>query len=74
MGEKVETVNMYKQQGMGLGVVGLILLIIGALIVFVPGMPFRGSGLGTILIVLGIVGLFVVFYRRRPEQTKTQTG
>ncbi len=74
MGEKVATVKMNKQQDMGLGLVGLILLIVGALIVFVPGMPFRGSGLGTILIVLGIVVLIAVVYRRRPEQTKTQTG
>ena len=69
MGEKVGATNMNKQRGMVLGVVGLIALILGALIVNVRGMPFRGSGLGTILEIIGVVLLvlagLLIFMRAR---------
>jgi uncharacterized membrane protein YidH (DUF202 family) len=44
-------------------VIGLIVLIIGALIITVRGAPFRGSGLGTVLLVVGIVLLLVALWR-----------
>jgi uncharacterized membrane protein len=44
-------------------VIGIIVLVVGAYIVTVPGAPFRGSGLGTILLVVGIVLLLVAGWR-----------
>jgi len=44
MTEKDATGDMMRQRLMPLGLYGLIVLIIGVLIIFVPGMPFRGSG------------------------------
>jgi uncharacterized membrane protein len=44
-------------------VIGIIVLVVGALIVTVRGAPFRGSGLGTILLVVGIVLLLVGGWR-----------
>jgi uncharacterized membrane protein YidH (DUF202 family) len=43
--------------------IGIIILIVGAVIVTVRGAPFRGSGLGTILLVVGIVLLLVAAWR-----------
>jgi hypothetical protein len=70
MSEKTNSADMMQQRGMLLGVGGLILVIIGALIVFIPGMPFRGSGLGTICIVIGIVLLGLTFLRGNLKSTK----
>ena len=53
-------------------VIGIIVLIVGAVIVTVRGAPFRGSGLGTVLLVVGIVLLLVAGWRytrsNRPSQ------
>ena len=53
-------------------VIGIIVLIVGAVIVTVRGAPFRGSGLGTVLLVVGIVLLLVAGWRysgsKRPSQ------
>jgi uncharacterized membrane protein YidH (DUF202 family) len=44
-------------------VIGIVVLIVGAVIVGVKGAPFRGSGLGTVLVVVGIVLLLVAVWR-----------
>jgi uncharacterized membrane protein len=44
-------------------VLGFIVLIIGAAIVAIKHMPFRGSGLGTILIIIGFVVLLIGIIR-----------
>jgi hypothetical protein len=56
-----------KNQPTMIAIFGLILVALGAMIVAIPGFPFRGSGLGTILIVLGaivIIGGFVRFNQK----------
>ena len=70
MGEKVESADMARQRSMLLMIGGLILVIIGALIVFVPGMPFRGSGLGTICIVIGVLLIGLNYLRGNSKSTK----
>jgi len=51
-----------------LGAVGLIVLIIGAYIVAVPGAPGRGSGIGTALLVLGVIMLVIALLRFRSKR------
>jgi hypothetical protein len=64
MSDKKNTGNPLttKNPGTMIGIVGLVLVVLGAMIVAIPGFPFRGSGLGTILIVLGaivIIGSYI---------------
>ncbi len=68
MEKPIKTSNNSKMHGIILGVIGIILAIVGATIISVRGMPFRGSGLGTISLVIGIVLLVIVmlslFYKQ----------
>jgi hypothetical protein len=63
MGEKTITSDKNKPPVMILGAIGLILAIVGALVILVPGMPFRGSGIGTICVLLGVALLVVAGLR-----------
>lgn len=70
MSEEGKTTNSRNMHATILGVLGIILLIIGAGIVYIHGAPMRGSGLGTALIVLGVVLLFIAllrFYYKRGQ-------
>jgi hypothetical protein len=46
-----------------LSILGIILAIVGAYIIYVPGAPMRGSGIGTIFLVLGVILLIITFLR-----------
>ena len=50
---------------MALGVLGIVLLIVGAAIVITPGAPMRGSGIGTLAILAGVVLLVTAGLRYR---------
>ena len=65
MGETTSktTTDMAKNQPMMIAILGVIFVVLGAMIVAIPGFPFRGSGLGTILIVLGAIVLIGAFVR-----------
>jgi hypothetical protein len=66
MGNKGTPLSL-KNQPIMVAIFGLILVALGAMIVVIPGFPFRGSGLGTILIVLGaivMIGGFVRFNQK----------
>jgi hypothetical protein len=63
MDEKGQTKNSSKMHATILGVIGIILVIVGAAIVAIPGAPMRGSGIGTASIVLGVVLLIIALLR-----------
>jgi len=46
-----------------LGVLGIILVIVGAYIINVHGAPLRGSGAGTLLFLLGVILLIIAVLR-----------
>ena len=50
---------------MALGVLGIVLLIVGAAIVTIHGAPGRGSGIGTLSVVAGVVLLVIAYLRYR---------
>jgi hypothetical protein len=66
--EKPVKARSSKMHGLILGVLGILLAIVGAAIITVRGMPFRGSGLGTISVLIGIVllviGMLRLFYTK----------
>ena len=53
-----------------LSVIGIILVIVGAYIVYVPGAPMRGSGIGTISLLLGVVLLVIALLRFRAKRAQ----
>jgi hypothetical protein len=67
MGESEKTTDNRNLHAMILSVLGILLVIVGAGIIFIHN-PLRGSGLGTASVVLGIVLMFIAvlrfFYKR----------
>ena len=70
MAEQAQSTGTHKMSANGLGVLGIILLIVGLAIVFIPGAPFRGSGLGTLTTLVGIVLLAIALFRFRQKPQK----
>jgi len=66
MSETKPMASSTNRQVIILALLGVILLIVGLYIVFVPGAPLRGSGAGTVLAVLGV--LFLLGAWRRSSQ------
>ena len=58
-----KTTSIPNMNGIILIAIGLIALIAGAAIVYIPGAPMRGSGAGTASIVLGVVLLVIALLR-----------
>jgi multisubunit Na+/H+ antiporter MnhG subunit len=69
MSENEKTTDNRNMHATILGVLGIIFVIIGAGIVFIPHAPMRGSGLGTALIVLGVALLFIAVIRFMYKRT-----
>jgi Mg2+ and Co2+ transporter CorA len=46
-----------------LGLLGIVLVIVGAYIINVHGAPLRGSGAGTLLFLLGVILLIIAVLR-----------
>jgi Mg2+ and Co2+ transporter CorA len=70
MSEKPKTSNNRNMHAIILGVLGIILLIVGAYIITVHGAPLRGSGAGTLLFLLGVVLLIIAalrYFYKRPQ-------
>jgi hypothetical protein len=65
MSEKPKPADSGNLHVMVLGVLGIVLLILGAWIVSTPGAPMRGSGVGTLGIVAGLVLLVIAGLRYR---------
>ncbi len=63
MGETGQIPNRAKRQGMFLTLVGIVLVIVGAAIITIPGAPGRGSGIGTVSVVLGFLVLVLGLFR-----------
>jgi hypothetical protein len=68
MGEKAQTTNNNKMHATLLAVIGIILVLVGAAIITIPGAPMRGSGIGTISVLLGVVLLFIALLRFRAKR------
>ncbi len=63
MNGEEKTANSRNMHATILAVLGIILVIVGAAIVYIPGAPMRGSGAGTASIVLGVVLLVIALLR-----------
>jgi hypothetical protein len=51
-----------KNAAMILALIGVILAIVGAAIIVIPGAPMRGSGIGTISVIAGVLLLIFGLY------------
>jgi len=69
MDEKGQTANNSKMHATILGVIGIILVIVGAAIAIIHN-PLRGSGLGTASIVIGVVLLIIALLRFTYKRTQ----
>jgi hypothetical protein len=67
MGETGQLANKNKMPAILLGLIGIILLLVGAAIITIPGAPGRGSGVGTISIVIGLVFMVLGLLRFRAK-------
>jgi uncharacterized membrane protein HdeD (DUF308 family) len=63
MGEPPKTLGMTNMHATILAILGIILAIVGAYIIYTPGAPMRGSGIGTALLVAGVILLIIAFLR-----------
>jgi hypothetical protein len=63
MSEKGQNMGSRNLHAILLGVIGVILAIVGAAIIIIPGAPMRGSGIGTLSLVAGIVLLVIAVLR-----------
>jgi hypothetical protein len=63
MGEKGKTTDNRNMHAIILSVIGIILVIVGAAIITIPGAPMRGSGIGTLSVLAGVVLLVIAFLR-----------
>ena len=63
MGEKRKTADNRNMHAIILSVIGIILVIVGAAIITIPGAPMRGSGIGTLSVLAGVVLLVIAFLR-----------
>jgi hypothetical protein len=63
MVEKAITVNNRNMHAIILAVIGVILVIVGAAIITIPGAPMRGSGIGTISLLAGVALLVIAALR-----------
>jgi hypothetical protein len=68
MVEKAQTANSRNMHAIILSVIGVILVIVGAAIITIPGAPMRGSGIGTILLLAGVVLLIIALLRFRAKR------
>ena len=68
MVEKAPTANSSNMHAIILSVIGIILVIVGAAIIAIPGAPLRGSGIGTISLLLGVVLLVIALLRFRAKR------
>jgi len=68
MVENTQTANSRNMHAIILSLIGIILVIVGAAIISIPGAPMRGSGIGTIAILLGIVLLVIALLRFRAKR------
>ena len=69
MGEMEKTTGNRNMHAILLGLIGIILVLVGAAIITIPGAPMRGSGIGTISLLLGVVLLVIAalrFFYKRP--------
>jgi hypothetical protein len=63
MDEKGQTKDSRNMHVIILAVLGIILVIIGEVIINIPGAPLRGSGAGTLLAVAGVILLIIAAIR-----------
>ena len=68
MVEKAPTTNSRNTHAIILSVIGIMLVIIGAAVITIPGAPMRGSGIGTISLLLGVVLLVIALLRFRAKR------
>jgi hypothetical protein len=65
----MSSLNIPKRAAMLLALIGILLAVVGAAIIIIPGAPMRGSGIGTISVVAGILllifGLYGLTMRRQ---------
>jgi hypothetical protein len=70
MSDKVKTMGNRNMHAIILSVIGIILVIVGAAIITIPGAPMRGSGIGTLSVLAGVALLAIAvlrFYYKRPQ-------
>jgi len=69
MGENAKPSSNRNMHAIILGVLGILLVIVGAYIIDVHGAPLRGSGAGTLLFLLGVILLVIAalrFFYKKP--------
>jgi hypothetical protein len=60
-----------KMPATSFAIIGIILVIAGLAIIYIPGMPFRGSGLGTISVIIGAVLVAFPYLKGFMKSTRT---
>jgi hypothetical protein len=66
--EKAPITNNRNMHAIILSVIGILLMIVGAAIISIPGAPMRGSGIGTISVLVGVVLLVIALLRFRAKR------